>query len=373
MKADFSKENLSRRAFFKKLAGASVGVSAGMVVPKTAHAGLSDCYIPDFEAALTLVVKELIDYFSGDWLDSLQEQMGKYSEFIGENTHESNKTLGITSAKLGDAKNQTESTIAKEKLNRDTAPAPHDCGSKAIGESVKELLGAAKTSNKKIVSDFNTLNNKASVKANYKRILKNRARVKKVIDEGRIDAVEGANFYSERGYTDIEVANEVLESVMGNVAIVPDHSDSVAIDRNKTPTGLRYIAAKDAHNATVNLIYDNLSHVMTRRTPSLQVLDFMLSSSEEDMKKIIEAKSFSNGLSLVDLEQLEIDRTHFNEVWRQDIRRGYASDTPLMEELNKLQSFNNYLDNSTRTLAERNNQLLGAKQMLLMKIKDANG
>lgn len=371
MKIRSSRENLSRRSFFKRLVGASIGATTGMVIPKTADA--NDCWVPDFEAALALVVKELIDYFSGDWLETLEDVMKEYAEFIGDNAEKSNENLAATAAKLGDAKNQTEVTLAEERLKRNTIPAPNDCGSKALGESAKELLGASKESHDKIVSGFNNLNNTPSEKANYKRILKNRSRIKQVIDEGRVDAVEGANFYSERGYTDIEVANEVLESLMGNVAIVPDHNESAAINRNKSIDGLRYVASKDAHNATVNLVYDNLAHIMTRRTPSVQVQDFLSSNSEPDIKRIIESKGFSNGLSLVDLEQLEIDRTHFNEVWRQTIRREYAADTPLMEELNKLQSFNNYLENSTRSLVERNNQLLGAKQMLLMRIKDANG
>jgi hypothetical protein len=365
------KDAIGRRAFFKKIAGISLGATAGVATPHKAIA--SDCFVPDFDAALGMVITEVFDYFTAGYFSDFADYMGDYAVFVGENSQKGSETLGTATAKLGDAVNQTQVTLEEEKLKRNTRPAPHECGSKALGESIKELVDAAKTSLKKMVGEFNTLSNASSVKPNYQRIKKNKARVKKIIDEGRSDAIEAANFYSDRGYADIEVANEVLESLMGNVAIVPEYNDDIAIRRRGSKEGLRFIAARDAHNAATNLVYDNLAYIMTRRVPSVKVKDFLSSNSEPDIKAIMQAKSFTSGMSLVDLEQLEIDITYFNEVWRQQIRGDYAADTPMLEELNKLQSFNNYLENTSNQIKERNNQLLGLKQILLMRAKDANG
>jgi hypothetical protein len=371
LKDDKKTSGLDRRGFFKRLAGTSVGALVGTALPTKVHA--FGCFIPSFDEALEMVVQEVFDYFSGDYLDALRDYMGDFADFIGENNTESNANITAGLTKLGDAKNQNEVTLAEEELKRATEPAPHDCVSRALGESYKELSEASILSQKKIVSEYIDANNKPELKPNYQQIKQNRNRIKHIIDEGRVDTIEGANFYSERGYTDVAIANEFLRSIMGNTSIVPEHSKSIASARSKSINGLRYIAAKDAHNATVNLVYDALVSVLVRRVPSIKVQDFLSANSEDDVKNIISRKGYSNGISLVDIEQLEIDRTHFNEVWRQRVRREYADSTPMMEELNKLQVFNNSLDNATKKIAERNNQLNSVKQLLLMKIKDANG
>ncbi len=275
-------------------------------------AAMALTYTPPANASISSILNSLVGKFEDMFGPLLTKVFGAFAEIINGAQADGSAAIVQSVATSTEALINANKEIANNKISLASMPPPSHCESDDIGMAMRTVSSSARATSDNILAN--------SSKLYFPSDLPYATRVSNI-----------ASRYSDNEHIAISknVSHDKLED--SQVKAMIDGVDVMTaskMEQIKLDPSLANSASPAKQKAYL---------VQSSRAARLEI------AKAPFYEAIGERVKASNGESKMSLMQKEVDRTYGGEgTWRKEIQQ-YADPTPLLSELNKQQSFTNFL------------------------------
>lgn len=336
--------NSKRRLFIKKAGIKSTAALAGamlLATPKKADAIALD--VP----AAVISLYEKLEYWYNEYAKEWYDKIKELGEAFGGDS-----PIVPTALYMGDAANHVRRQTENMRRRREAEIPPSENCLGGMSNVGSEIAAALST----VMGEERGQRNRSDLQDMYSDTYNYQVKMEREINEELeamslaeiLESVDGSRFAGNRGYLEPEQMKMFMLALLSRSRV----ANSRAMNRST-----QGIAAAGSTMSRISVSEDALQRIYNRRLPNKQLYRDAATGGrpyEADILKRLERDG--KGLSAVDFEQFEIDRTHLSKAW-QDSIEDLASFTALSKELNTILAAENMIDEKILEFIELENVL----------------
>lgn len=345
--------NARRRTLLALGRGVTLGaaISVGTLLPRK-----SEAFVWEIPAAIHSFYELTVGYYDryvGTWVKKAKELADLFDD---------DNQLVPAVLTASDAANHVRTAIENNRRKREMQAPPSDqCAAENVDKAA-ETMNAVKDSQGELraaagINEFEQAYRDQMGPGATRNITNHiNDQLGKLSLKDALDAMDGAAFAGEEGYLD----NELMQNFM--LALTAPAKIARVESLSRTYEGVANTATLFAR---ISVAEDALTKIFTRRIASEMFFDDSYADALPYERDILNRIRRPDGLSVVDQERFEVERTHLSKTWQTNVEET-TSATALSKELNLVQAFSNALDQRIYEFMEILNTLKGSAALTEM-------
>lgn len=324
--------NLGRRLAFRRVfLGSALGLmfAIGVSYPRRAEA-----FVWEIPKAVIEFYDVTVTYYE-EYIEKYVDKAREIADLFGDDNPLIPSILTAT-----DSANYVRAEIEQSRAKRESEAPPSDqCAAENVDKaaetmsSISDHFGSERA--KANLSELELIfkeNRGFDSQRNIENEINEKIESISLIDA--LESIDAGSFVGNEGYLEPAKMNNFILTLMAKAKV--QMSLAVTRDYQGIADGATYISRLSAAE-------DALTRIYHRRLPSMQFYEDVFNNGLPYERDIVDRIKRPLGMSVVDQERFEIERTHLSKVW-QDALENNTSATSVSKEINFVQAFSNALD-----------------------------